>query len=175
MTNGLWSLPGPLEASDSLGVSASPRLGLRAGHSPRVRGTVGIAPRPGGMSPWLLGSGSGGSGTESGSSSMSPRAWTWGVPKAAITSAWALPASSPTSLHGSKALSPLAWLPLDTWSTCCVATSWPRTCCYQLCLCSLLRPLGRWVGLAWAQRAGAEGDGDGPAGKDKGARRQTQR
>ena len=54
VTYGLWSLPGPLEASDSLGVSAAPRLGLRAGHSPRVRGTVGIAPHPVAVSPWLL-------------------------------------------------------------------------------------------------------------------------
>ena len=45
------------------------------------------------------------------------------------------------------------------------------------CACvPVLQPLGRWVGLAWAQRAGAEGDGEGPAEKDgKGARRQAQR
>lgn len=135
MANGLWSLPGPLEASDSLGVSAAPRLGLRAGHSPRVRGTVGIPSHPVALSPWLLDSDS---------------RWVRYRIRLQFHESWGLDLGGTQGsdhpsllllphLPGSKAPSPLAWLPPDTWSTCCVASSWPRACCCQLCS-------GHWVG-----------------------------
>lgn len=102
---------------------------------------------------------------------MSPGACTWGVLKAVITPAWVLPTSSPSSPWIQSSISSGLAAPRHLVNLLC-----GLVVSKGLLLSAVLWPLGRWVGLAWAQRAGAERDGDGPAGKGgKGARRQAQR